>query len=188
MDIHDILGVKSDDVAKAHECDLRVQGKYGVNYAARWVDEADGKCVRLVDAPDRESAARTIARRTASRRTPLRGQRRPVGPDLRPGRRHTCGDGSPGPQPAGVTARLPAGAIEDAGERGGSGAKTRQATSKPSLDGVGSQFAAWAASAGRVGPSSRSTEPSAFVVSAAWLRTRSGRADLPRARRGGRRR
>ena len=32
MDVHDLPGVKADAVAKAHEADVRVQGKYGVNY------------------------------------------------------------------------------------------------------------------------------------------------------------
>src|SRR5690349_3744864 len=32
MDIHDIPGVKTEDVAGAHEQDLKVQGKYGVDY------------------------------------------------------------------------------------------------------------------------------------------------------------
>jgi hypothetical protein len=46
MDMHDIPGVK-------------VQDKYGVNYKQCWVDEADGKVFCLVEAPDKESAART---------------------------------------------------------------------------------------------------------------------------------
>ena len=58
LDIHDIPGVKADDVAGAHEADLRVQGKYGVNYQLYWVDEKAGKVFCLVEAPDRESANR----------------------------------------------------------------------------------------------------------------------------------
>jgi hypothetical protein len=58
MDIHDIPGVKADDVAKAHEADVRVQGKYGVDYRSYWVNESEGKVFCLVDAPDQESAAR----------------------------------------------------------------------------------------------------------------------------------
>ena len=42
----------------AHEADLRVQGQYGVNYKHYWVDEEAGKVFCLVDAPDRETAAR----------------------------------------------------------------------------------------------------------------------------------
>ena len=58
MDVHDIPGVKAEDVAKAHEADLQVQGKYGVNYKSYWVNEGEGKVFCLVDAPDKESAAR----------------------------------------------------------------------------------------------------------------------------------
>src|SRR5207245_3058546 len=58
MDMHDIPGVKAEAVAGAHEADLRVQGKYGVNYKHYWVDEENGKVFCLVDAPDRETATR----------------------------------------------------------------------------------------------------------------------------------
>ena len=58
MDVHDIPGVKAADVVGAHEADLRVQGQYGVNYKHYWVDEQAGKVFCLVDAPDRETAAR----------------------------------------------------------------------------------------------------------------------------------
>ena len=58
MDMHDIPGVKAADVAGAHEADVRVQAKYGVNYTLYRVDEAAGKVFCLVDAPDRETATR----------------------------------------------------------------------------------------------------------------------------------
>jgi hypothetical protein len=58
MDIHDIPGVKAKDVEGAHAADLRVQGKYGVNYRQYWVDEKDGKVFCLVDALDPETATR----------------------------------------------------------------------------------------------------------------------------------
>jgi hypothetical protein len=58
MDMHDIPGVKAADVAGAHEADLKVQGKYGVDYKHYWVDEAEGKVFCLVDAPDKETATR----------------------------------------------------------------------------------------------------------------------------------
>jgi hypothetical protein len=53
--------VKAEDVAKAHEEDLRVQGEHGVDYKQYWVDEANGKIFCLVDAPDAE-AANTVHR------------------------------------------------------------------------------------------------------------------------------
>jgi hypothetical protein len=50
--------VKAADVAQAHEADVRVQGKYGVNYKSYWVNEAEGKVFCLVDAPDKETASK----------------------------------------------------------------------------------------------------------------------------------
>jgi hypothetical protein len=58
MDVHNIPGVKASDVAGAHEADVKVQDKYGVNYKHYWVDEEQGKVFCLVDAPDRETATR----------------------------------------------------------------------------------------------------------------------------------
>jgi hypothetical protein len=58
MDMHDIPGVKSADVAAAHAADVRVQGQYGVNYRQYWVDETEGKVFCLVDAPDKATATR----------------------------------------------------------------------------------------------------------------------------------
>ena len=58
LDIHDLPGVKATDVAAAHQADLRVQGAYGVDYRRYWVDEEGGRVFCLVDAPDRETAAR----------------------------------------------------------------------------------------------------------------------------------
>ena len=55
MDVHDLPGVKAEDVAKAHEADVRVQGQYGVDYKHYWVDEDEGKVFCLVDAPDRDA-------------------------------------------------------------------------------------------------------------------------------------
>jgi hypothetical protein len=58
MDVHDIPGVTAEAVAGAHAADVRVQGKYGVNYKHYWVDEEAGKVFCLVDAPDRDTATR----------------------------------------------------------------------------------------------------------------------------------
>jgi hypothetical protein len=58
MDVHDLPGVKAAAVADAHAKDVEIQGKYGVNYKHYWVDEEAGKVFCLVDAPDRETAAR----------------------------------------------------------------------------------------------------------------------------------
>lgn len=58
MDVHDLPGVKAADVAKAHQADVNIQGRYGVDYRHYWVDEETGKVFCLVDAPDRETASR----------------------------------------------------------------------------------------------------------------------------------
>lgn len=58
MDVHNLPGVKAEDVAKAHEADVAIQDGYGVNYKQYWVDEAGGKVFCLVDAPDPETAKR----------------------------------------------------------------------------------------------------------------------------------
>lgn len=59
MDVHNTLpdGATAADVAGAHAEDLKVQGKYGVEYRSYWVDEAAGKVFCLVDAPNAEAAA-----------------------------------------------------------------------------------------------------------------------------------
>ena len=62
MDVHDLgPGVTMDDVAKAHQADLAVQGGHDVNYLRYWVDEGKGKIFCLVEAPDAE-AANTVHR------------------------------------------------------------------------------------------------------------------------------
>jgi hypothetical protein len=58
VDIHDLPGVKAADVVGARDADVAFQGEFGVNYRHYWVDEADGKVFCLVDAPDKETAAR----------------------------------------------------------------------------------------------------------------------------------
>ena len=58
MDIHEIAGVTPEALAKAHEADVSVQGKYGVNYLKYWLNESCGKVFCLVEAPNAEAAAR----------------------------------------------------------------------------------------------------------------------------------
>jgi len=59
MDTHRKLkGVTTAAVAEAHAKDLKVQGKYGVNYRSYWVDEKEETVFCLVEAPSAEAAAR----------------------------------------------------------------------------------------------------------------------------------
>ena len=59
MDVHHhVEGLTAEAVAGAHQRDLEVQGRYGVDYKQYWFDEASGKVFCLVDAPDADAAAR----------------------------------------------------------------------------------------------------------------------------------
>ncbi len=58
MDVHhEVDGLTAEAVAGAHQRDLEVQGRYGVDYRQYWFDEASGKVFCLVEAPDADAAA-----------------------------------------------------------------------------------------------------------------------------------
>ena len=58
MDVHNSLpeGATAEDVAAAHEADLKIQEKHGVRYINYWADPKSGKVFCLVDAPDADTA------------------------------------------------------------------------------------------------------------------------------------
>ncbi len=57
MDVHQkVDGLTADAVAGAHQKDLEVQEKHGVNYLRYWFDEGSGKVFCLVEAPNAEAA------------------------------------------------------------------------------------------------------------------------------------
>lgn len=59
MDIHNkVEGLTADAVRHAHDADLQIQDKYGVEYLQYWFDEAKGKVFCLVNAPSAEDAAK----------------------------------------------------------------------------------------------------------------------------------
>ena len=61
LDVH-LLGagkVTARDVAGAHQKDLAVQQKYGVNFINYWVDEKEGVVVCLSQAPDSGAVIKT---------------------------------------------------------------------------------------------------------------------------------
>jgi hypothetical protein len=59
MDIHHkVDGLTAEAVAGAHQRDLEVQGKYGVDYLHYWFDEGSGRVFCLVQAPDADTATR----------------------------------------------------------------------------------------------------------------------------------
>ena len=57
MDVHhDVQGIKSGALKKAHQKDLKVQDKYGVNFKNYWYDKKQGKIFCLCEAPSRKAA------------------------------------------------------------------------------------------------------------------------------------
>ena len=61
LDIHQVPGATAEDLRKAHEADLAVQGKYGVDYRKYWHNEKCGKVFCLVVAPSAEAARKVHA-------------------------------------------------------------------------------------------------------------------------------
>ncbi|OJW59738.1 MAG: hypothetical protein BGO55_21780 [Sphingobacteriales bacterium 50-39] len=61
LDVHELGAgnVKAADVAAAHQKDLAVEKKYGVNFINYWVDEKDGRVVCLSQAPDSTAVINT---------------------------------------------------------------------------------------------------------------------------------
>jgi hypothetical protein len=53
---HKVDGLTAKAVAGAHQRDLEVQAKHGVNYLKYWFDEGSGAVFCLVEAPNKESA------------------------------------------------------------------------------------------------------------------------------------
>ena len=59
MDIHELPdGITPEDIAKAHEKDMEIQRKYGVEYRKYWVNESGRKLFCLAHAPNAEAAER----------------------------------------------------------------------------------------------------------------------------------
>ena len=56
MDRHDNMDISPEELAGAHELDLAVQAKHGVNYLSYWFDPEAKSVFCLVDAPSREAA------------------------------------------------------------------------------------------------------------------------------------
>lgn len=61
MDVHELDSVTAADVAAAHEKDLAVQAKYGVNFIRYWVDEDSARVYCLAEAPDAGAVSATHA-------------------------------------------------------------------------------------------------------------------------------
>jgi hypothetical protein len=58
LDVHrNLAGVTAAAGAEAHQKDLAVQARHGVQYLRYWVDEQGGTVFCLVEAPSMEAAA-----------------------------------------------------------------------------------------------------------------------------------
>lgn len=55
MDRHDVPGATAEDVARAHQEDLKIQDAYDCRALTYWFDEYRGTAFCLIDAPDEES-------------------------------------------------------------------------------------------------------------------------------------
>src|SRR5215212_7198255 len=66
LDVHelDANAVKATDVEKAHQKDLAVQKKYGVNFINYWVDERSGTVLCLSQAKDSSKVIQTHKERS----------------------------------------------------------------------------------------------------------------------------
>ncbi|HWZ91068.1 MAG TPA: DUF4242 domain-containing protein, partial [Polyangiaceae bacterium] len=56
IDIHDIQDISPEAIAEAHEADLAVQQKHGVNYIKYWLNEDKRRVFCLCTAPNAEAA------------------------------------------------------------------------------------------------------------------------------------
>ena len=63
MDVHKVDEIDPDALAAAHERDLEVQERYGVDYRHYWYSREQGRVFCLVEAPD--AAAATAVHREA---------------------------------------------------------------------------------------------------------------------------
>lgn len=66
MDVHNrVEGLTAEAVAGAHQRDLEVQQKYGVDYRQYWFDEGTGKVSAWSRRRTRKQPQRCTGRRTA---------------------------------------------------------------------------------------------------------------------------
>lgn len=57
MDVHEhVDGLTADAVAQAHQADLQVQDKHGVEFRGYWYNEEAGKVFCLMSAPNADAA------------------------------------------------------------------------------------------------------------------------------------
>jgi AraC-like DNA-binding protein len=57
MDVHNVPGVKSLDVAEAHRLDMRIQAEHHCRCLTYWLDEERGNVFCLIEAPTKEAVS-----------------------------------------------------------------------------------------------------------------------------------
>ena len=59
MDVHEgFVGVTADELAAAHDADLKIEGEEGVHFEKAWLDPASGKAFCLSTGPSKEAIMR----------------------------------------------------------------------------------------------------------------------------------
>jgi hypothetical protein len=63
MDVHEgMTGITADQLRKAHEADLAIEGEENVHFERAWADPESGVVYCLSEAPSREAVARVHER------------------------------------------------------------------------------------------------------------------------------
>ena len=59
MDVHEgFVGVTAEELAAAHDADLKIEGEEGVHFEKAWLDPASGKAFCLSTGPSKEAIMR----------------------------------------------------------------------------------------------------------------------------------
>jgi hypothetical protein len=59
MDVHDgFVGITNEDLAAAHDADLKIEGEEGVHFSNAWFDPETGKGFCLSTGPSKEAIMR----------------------------------------------------------------------------------------------------------------------------------
>ena len=59
MDVHDgFFGATTEDLAAAHDADLKIEGEEGVHFEKAWLDPESGKAFCLSTGPSKEAIMR----------------------------------------------------------------------------------------------------------------------------------
>jgi hypothetical protein len=63
MDVHEgFVGVSAEELAEAHEADLKIEGEEGVHFEKAWLDPDSGKAFCLSTGPSKEAVMRVHER------------------------------------------------------------------------------------------------------------------------------